>query len=218
MDGTKEEIFEYAKTAQRSNETQTQVARLNCRSLEIIPLQSLIVASPRHDLQITAHGVFKLNDAWDDPIAPRTMTSMKVHGFKHSALKTPRFSTVEDGNEKISRPPIVVCIAIRPNATNARAVRDVTPDILHSLQLMSRSLMTPSSGRKGIKLYDATASDALLYQYPNTIRSQHFIKVIVVEPPGEFADEMALRLRPARTVTATKKETAPQQAIVGSKH
>ncbi|KAF9472389.1 hypothetical protein BDN70DRAFT_909163 [Pholiota conissans] len=80
-----------------------------------------------------ARGVFKtpLNDVWDD-VAPRILASMKAHGLKYSALQTARFSTVEDGkNETLG--PVVVWIAVHPNTTNAGAVRDATPDILHIL-------------------------------------------------------------------------------------
>jgi len=57
---------------------------------------------------------------------------MKAHGLKYSALKTVRFSTVEDGKEETFG-PVVVWIAVRPNTTNAGAVHDATPDILHIL-------------------------------------------------------------------------------------
>ena len=82
----------------------------------------------------TAHGVFNtpLNDVWDDTVAPRILASMKAHGLKYSALKTVRFSTVEDGKDETFG-SIVVWIAIRPNTANARDVRDATPDILHIL-------------------------------------------------------------------------------------
>lgn len=57
---------------------------------------------------------------------------MKAHGLKYSALKTVRFSTVEDGKEETFG-PVVVWIAVRPNTTNAEAVHDATPDILQIL-------------------------------------------------------------------------------------
>jgi hypothetical protein len=81
----------------------------------------------------TAHGVFNtpLNDVWDT-VAPRILASMKARGLKYSALKTARFSTVEDGKDE-TLSPIVLWIAVRPNTTNAGAVRDATPDILHIL-------------------------------------------------------------------------------------
>ncbi|KAI1796806.1 hypothetical protein LXA43DRAFT_1089876 [Ganoderma leucocontextum] len=71
----------------------------------------------------TACGVFNtlLNDVWDDTVAPRILASMKAHGLKYSALKTARFSTVEDGKDE-TLSPIVVWIAVRPNTTNAGAV------------------------------------------------------------------------------------------------
>ncbi len=82
----------------------------------------------------TAHGVFNtpLNDVWDDTVASRILASMKAHGLKYSALEMARFSTVEDGKDE-TLGPIVVWIAVRPNTTNAGAVRDATPDILHIL-------------------------------------------------------------------------------------
>jgi len=82
----------------------------------------------------TAHGVFNtpLNAVWDT-VAPQILASMKVHGLKYSALKTVRFSTVEDGKEEETFGPVVVWIAVRPNTTNAKAVHDATPDILHIL-------------------------------------------------------------------------------------
>ena len=80
----------------------------------------------------TAHGVFgtPLNAIWDT-VAPQILASIEAHGLKYSALKTVRFST-EDG-EKETFGPVVVWIAVRPNTTNAGAVRDATPDILHIL-------------------------------------------------------------------------------------
>ncbi|KAF8494846.1 hypothetical protein F5888DRAFT_1795001 [Russula emetica] len=81
----------------------------------------------------TAHGVFDtpLNAVWGT-VAPQILESMKAHGLKYSALKTVRFSTVEDGKEETFG-PVVVWIAVRPNTTNAGAVHDATPDILHIL-------------------------------------------------------------------------------------
>jgi len=82
----------------------------------------------------TAHGVFNtpLNYVWDDVVAPRILASMKAHGLKYSALKTARFSTVEDGGDETFG-PIVVWIAVQPNTTSAVAVRGATPAILHIL-------------------------------------------------------------------------------------
>ncbi|GBE84205.1 hypothetical protein SCP_0601830 [Sparassis crispa] len=68
--------------------------------------------------QKTAHGVFNTPLNAD-------------RGLKYSALKTARFSTVEDGKETFG--PVVVWIAVRPNTTNAEAVCDATPDILQIL-------------------------------------------------------------------------------------
>ena len=81
----------------------------------------------------TAHGVFNkpLNRVWDI-VAPQILASMKTHGLQYSALKTTRFSTVEDGKEETFG-PVVVWIAIRPNTTDAGTVRDATPDILNIL-------------------------------------------------------------------------------------
>lgn len=82
----------------------------------------------------TVHGVFKtpLNDVWGDTVAPRILASLKAQGLKYSAVQMARFSTVEDGKDE-TRGPIVVWIAVRPNTTNAGAVRDATPDILRIL-------------------------------------------------------------------------------------
>ncbi|KAH9846164.1 hypothetical protein C2E23DRAFT_713660, partial [Lenzites betulinus] len=82
----------------------------------------------------TAHGVFNtpLNAVWDD-VAPRILASMKAHDVKYSALKTVRFSTLEDGKDEETLGPVVVWIAVRPNTANAAAVRDATPDILRIL-------------------------------------------------------------------------------------
>ncbi len=81
----------------------------------------------------TAHGVFKtpLNAVWDT-VAPQILVSMKAHDLQYSALKTARFSTVEDGKDETFG-PVVVWIAVRPNTTKAGAVRDATPDILNIL-------------------------------------------------------------------------------------
>ncbi|KAG8805098.1 hypothetical protein FRC18_006880 [Serendipita sp. 400] len=81
----------------------------------------------------TAHGVFgtPLNAVWDT-VAPQILASIKAHGLKYSALETVRFSAVEDGKEETFG-PVVVWIAVRPKTTNAGAVRDATPDILHIL-------------------------------------------------------------------------------------
>ncbi|KII88088.1 hypothetical protein PLICRDRAFT_698552 [Plicaturopsis crispa FD-325 SS-3] len=83
--------------------------------------------------QKTAHGVFNtpLNAVWGT-VAPQILASMKAHGLKYSALKTVRFSTVEDGKDE-TLGPVVVWIAVRPNTTNAEAVHDATPDILNIL-------------------------------------------------------------------------------------
>jgi hypothetical protein len=82
--------------------------------------------------QKTAHGVFNtpLNAVWGT-VARQILASMKDRGLKYSALKTARFSTVEDGKETFG--PVVVWIAVRPNTTNAEAVHDATPDILQIL-------------------------------------------------------------------------------------
>lgn len=57
---------------------------------------------------------------------------MKNRGLKYSAIKTVRFSIVEDGGEETFG-PIVIWIAVRPKTTNAGAVRDATPDIFDIL-------------------------------------------------------------------------------------
>ncbi|KDQ14763.1 hypothetical protein BOTBODRAFT_55258 [Botryobasidium botryosum FD-172 SS1] len=82
----------------------------------------------------TPQGVFNtpLNDVWDSTVAPQILESMKARGLKYSALKTARFSIVEDG-KKERLGPIVIWIAVRPNTTNAGAVRDATPAILDVL-------------------------------------------------------------------------------------
>jgi hypothetical protein len=79
----------------------------------------------------TAHGVFNttLNKVWDE-VAPKIIASMKDHSIKYSALKTARFLILGDGEEDERAGPVVVWIAVRPNTTNAGAVRDATPDIL----------------------------------------------------------------------------------------
>ncbi|EIM82789.1 uncharacterized protein STEHIDRAFT_149180 [Stereum hirsutum FP-91666 SS1] len=81
----------------------------------------------------TARGVFNtpLNAVWDT-VAPQILASIKAKGLQYSALKTIRFSIVEDGQEE-KFGPVVVWIAVRPNTTNAVAVRNATPDILHIL-------------------------------------------------------------------------------------
>ncbi|KZS99767.1 uncharacterized protein LAESUDRAFT_746029 [Laetiporus sulphureus 93-53] len=81
----------------------------------------------------TAHGVFNtpLNAVWDT-VAPQILASMKAHGLKYSALKTVRFSIVEDGKEE-TLGPVVVWIAVRPNTINAEGVHNATPDILDIL-------------------------------------------------------------------------------------
>ena len=81
----------------------------------------------------TAHGVFNtpLNAVWDT-VAPQIVKSMKANGLQYTALNTARFSTVEDGKGETFG-PVVVWIAVRPNTTNAKAVRDATPDILNIL-------------------------------------------------------------------------------------
>lgn len=81
----------------------------------------------------TVHGVFNtpLNTVWDT-VAPQILASMKARGLIYSALQTARFSTVVHGEEETFG-PVVVWIAVRPDTTNARAVRDATPDILHIL-------------------------------------------------------------------------------------
>ena len=80
----------------------------------------------------TAHGVFNtpLNAVWHD-VAPKILQSIKARGIKYSALKTVRFSTVQNGEETFG--PVVVWIAVHPNTTDAGAVRDATPGILRIL-------------------------------------------------------------------------------------
>ncbi|KAG6839278.1 hypothetical protein C0991_004171 [Blastosporella zonata] len=83
----------------------------------------------------TAYGVFgtRLNEVWDSTVAPEIRASLKSHGLLYSAIKTARFSTVDEegGEEKFG--PVVVWIALHPNTTKASAVRDATPDILQIL-------------------------------------------------------------------------------------
>lgn len=81
----------------------------------------------------TAHGVFNthLNTVWHE-VAPEILRSMRTSGIQHSALKVARFATVEDGKPETFG-PVVVWIAVRPNTTNAGAVRDATPEILRVL-------------------------------------------------------------------------------------
>ncbi|KAJ3531908.1 hypothetical protein NM688_g7503 [Phlebia brevispora] len=81
----------------------------------------------------TAHGVFNtpLNAVWDT-VAPQILASIKVNGLQYSAIETVRFSIAEDGKEETFG-PVVVWIAVPPKTTNAGAVRDATPDILHIL-------------------------------------------------------------------------------------
>ncbi|KAF8894330.1 hypothetical protein CPB84DRAFT_1782815 [Gymnopilus junonius] len=57
---------------------------------------------------------------------------MKDRSIRYSALKTARFSTVDE-DEKETLGPVVVWIAVHPQTTSAKTVRDVTPDILHIL-------------------------------------------------------------------------------------
>ncbi|KAF6758906.1 hypothetical protein DFP72DRAFT_961530, partial [Ephemerocybe angulata] len=82
----------------------------------------------------TAHGVFGtlLNAVWDT-VGAQIVAAMKARGLQYSALKTARFSSVEDGKDEETLGPIVVWIAVRPNTTNAATVRDATPDILRIL-------------------------------------------------------------------------------------
>ena len=81
----------------------------------------------------TAHGVFNtpLNAVWET-VAPQILKSMKANGLQYTAFNTARFSTVEDGKGETFG-PVVVWIAVRPDTTNAKAVRDATPDILNIL-------------------------------------------------------------------------------------
>ena len=81
----------------------------------------------------TAEGVFgtQLNTVWHI-VAPMIIALFKKRGIKYSALKTARFSTLdEDGNKKLG--PIVVWIATHPNTTTAENARDASPDILRIL-------------------------------------------------------------------------------------
>ncbi|EIM84740.1 uncharacterized protein STEHIDRAFT_60563, partial [Stereum hirsutum FP-91666 SS1] len=71
-----------------------------------------------------------LNPMWDT-VAPQILESIKARGLLYSALKTAKFLIVADGEERTG--PIVIWIAVRPNTTNAGAVRDATPDILDVL-------------------------------------------------------------------------------------
>ncbi|EJU04683.1 hypothetical protein DACRYDRAFT_86951 [Dacryopinax primogenitus] len=82
--------------------------------------------------QKTINGVFNtpLNAVWDT-VAPQILASMKARGLKYSSLMTARFSIVEEDKE--TRGPIVIWIAVHPNTTNVAAVRDATLDILDIL-------------------------------------------------------------------------------------
>ena len=79
------------------------------------------------------NGVFDsdLNPVWDDSVAPKIIDSMKTNGIKHSSLKTVRFTIVQDG--EVTTGPVTIWIAVKPNTTNAEALRDFTPNILHIL-------------------------------------------------------------------------------------
>lgn len=81
----------------------------------------------------TAHSVFGtlLNAVWNT-VTPQILALMKAHGLKYSMLKTVCFSTVKNGKEETFG-PVIVWIAIYPNTTNAGAIHDATPDILHIL-------------------------------------------------------------------------------------
>ena len=83
----------------------------------------------------TAYGAFNtpLSDVWDDTVAPRIIASMKTYNIKYSALQTARFGTVFEENGEEVFGPVVVWIAVHPNTTNAGAVRDFTPNVLHIL-------------------------------------------------------------------------------------
>ncbi|KAF9555861.1 hypothetical protein CPC08DRAFT_737257 [Agrocybe pediades] len=82
----------------------------------------------------TAYGVFgtRLNKVWNT-VGPQIRDSVKARGLKYSAIKTARFSTVVEVYGEETFGPVVVWIAVHPNTTNAEAVRDATPDILHIL-------------------------------------------------------------------------------------
>ena len=79
------------------------------------------------------NGVFDsvLNPKWDEIVAPRIIASMKTHGIKYSALQTVQFTILQDGQVTIG--PVVIWIGVRLKTTNAEAVRDFTPEILHIL-------------------------------------------------------------------------------------
>lgn len=80
-----------------------------------------------------SNGVFgtDLNSIWGDIIAPRIITSMKANGIKYSALETVRFTIMQDGVTTVG--PVVVWITVRPDTTNAEALRNFTPNILRIL-------------------------------------------------------------------------------------
>jgi hypothetical protein len=83
----------------------------------------------------TAYGAFNtpLSDVWDATVAPQIIDSMKTHNIKYSALQTARFGTVFEENGEEILGPVVLWIAVHPNTTNAGAVRDFTPNVLHIL-------------------------------------------------------------------------------------
>ncbi|KAG8988539.1 hypothetical protein FRB93_004030 [Tulasnella sp. JGI-2019a] len=83
----------------------------------------------------TAYSVFctPLNEVWDTTVAPRIRDLMKSRSIKYSSLKMARFSTIIKENGKETFGPVVVWISVHPNTTNAGAVHNVTPKVLHIL-------------------------------------------------------------------------------------
>ncbi|KAF8973546.1 hypothetical protein BDZ97DRAFT_1912033 [Flammula alnicola] len=94
----------------------------------------------------TAHGVFNtpLNAVWGT-VAPQILASMKAHGLKYSALKTVRFSTVEDGKEETFGQSWCGSLFV-PTPPTPRLFAMPRPTSFKS-SLTSRSPMSSSSGQ-----------------------------------------------------------------------
>ncbi|KAJ7130847.1 hypothetical protein C8R43DRAFT_664571 [Mycena crocata] len=84
----------------------------------------------------TVHGVFNtpLNLVWNT-VGPQIHDFLKAQKIRYSAISVARFITHGEGPDwEVTRGPIVIWIAVRPNTTTANDAHDASLDILAILE------------------------------------------------------------------------------------
>ncbi|KAI0041525.1 hypothetical protein FA95DRAFT_1501351 [Auriscalpium vulgare] len=82
----------------------------------------------------TANGVFNtpLNPVWST-VAPQICEFLKAQNIRYSSVMAARFATNGKGGRS-TLGPIVIWIAVHPNATSAKNAHDASPEILALLR------------------------------------------------------------------------------------